>query len=412
MLRTTSKRYRIGVLAAFLGLAGCGDLLDVEAPGRIADENLNNPNALDALVEGMSADLTDAYDQMVYISPIAAGELFHSGSYSITDEAQGILKAEDSNGEFNLMQQARWVAEHGVERLRANLSAERFQRSPLVARAYIYGAIANRLSGEMLCSTTIDGGPEVPHTVHFERADSLATLAITHGTAAGMEDVVTAAHGVRASARAWLGDWAAAVDDAQQVPTDFVWVVPFGTGTAPGLDLYFETFDRFEFSVINTMFEPNDGEDPRTPWAPVILANGDTATGANGATLVFQQLKYTSEGDDVAATKGTEMLLLRAEAQLEMNGAAGIPEAYTLMNQARAFYGMDPLPMAATLEEAWDDLHYERSATVWLEARHLWDARRWFEKGPSDPGFFDFMEGRDTCFPIGEEERRSNPNLG
>ncbi|NIY08401.1 MAG: RagB/SusD family nutrient uptake outer membrane protein [Gemmatimonadetes bacterium] len=409
-MRTTSKWHRFGVLAAFLSLAGCGDILDVEAPGRIADENLNNPNAFDAIVEGMSADLTGAFDQMTYISPIAAGELFHSGSYDITEEAKGVLKPEDSNGEFNSMQQARWVAEHGVERLRENMTETRFNQSPLVAQGWLYGAIANRLLGEMLCSSTIDGGPEVPNTVHFERADSLATLAIAQAGRADLPDVATAAYGIRASARAWLGDWAGAVSDAQQVPDDFTWYVPFGSGNAPGLDIYFETYDRYEFSVINTMFADQE-DDPRVPWSVVILANGDTATGANGGTPMWQQEKYTSEADDVAATKGTEMLVLRAEAELEVNGAAGIPAAYALMNQAREQYGMDPLVETATLAEAWADLHYERSATTWLEARHLWDARRWFEKGSGDPGYFAFMEGRDTCFPIGDEERRSNPNL-
>lgn len=418
---TTRTCYRVVVLAAFLGSAACGDLLDVEAPGRIVDGDLNDPDAFAALVEGMSADLTGAFDQMTYISPIASGELFHSGSYAITEEARGVLTAEDSNGEFNEMQEARWVAENGIERMRENMTAIQFQNSPLVARAFLYAAIANRLLGEMMCTSTIDGGPEIPNTDHFVRAERLADSAIVRGTAAEMDDVITAAHGIRASVRAWQGNWSGAVSDAQLVPDEFVWVVPFAGGTANAPDIWFETHSRREFSVVNTMFEPNGGLDPRTPWDTVFTSDGSIQTGANGSTRFYQQLKYPTDDSDVPATKGSEMLLLRAEAQLEMNGAAGITAAYDLMDQARAVYEMGPITRGTTLEEAWADLHYERSATTWIEARHLWDARRWFEKGPTDPGYFGFMGGadglpggdddRDTCFPIGDEERRSNPNL-
>ncbi|HKJ91552.1 MAG TPA: RagB/SusD family nutrient uptake outer membrane protein [Longimicrobiales bacterium] len=401
---------RLGVLAAVLWLGACGDLLTVKAHGTIADDNLNSPDAVDALVEGMSYNLSQAYDEMVYIEPIASGELFHSGSYAITQEAKGVLKPEASNAEFNDMQRARWVAEHGVERIRSIMTADQFDNSPYVARAYLYGAIANRMLGENLCSSTIDGGPEVANTVHFQRADSLASLAITHAQAAGIDSIVTAAYGVRASARAWMGDWAGAVSDAQMVPDDFEYDVLFGSGNAPSLTLYYETHDRYEFSVINTVFQQHPG-DPRVPWHTVILANGDTATGANGATPMLQEDKYQADGSDVPAVKGTEMLVLRAEAAIEMNGASGISQAYTLMNQARAVYGMAALAPAADLAGTWADLHYERSATTWLEARHLWDARRWFNKGPGDPGYYPFLENRDTCFPIGDEERRSNPNL-
>ena len=421
-MTTTTKQLRVAVLAAFLGLAGCGDLLDVEAPGRLADENLNTENAFEALVEGMSADLTGAFDQMTYISPIAAGELFHSGSYAITEEARGVLSAEDSNGEFNAMQQARWVAENGIERMREFMNPTRFNSSPLVARAYLYAAIANRLLGEMMCTSTIDGGPEVPNTDHFVRAEMWADSAIAYGTRAELDDVVTAATGVRATVRAWQGDWAGAIADAQQVPDDFVWVVPFAGGTANAPELWYETHVRREFSVINTMFEPNGGADLRTPWDTVFRADGTVQTGANGTTLFYQQLKYTSDDADVPAVKGPEMLLLQAENALR-GGAAGIAAAYGFMNDARAVYGMGALTPAATLAEAWDDLQYERSATLWLEARHLWDARRWYEGvDTSDPMYFGFLGGadgvpggsddRDTCFPIGDEELRSNPNLG
>lgn len=402
---------RVAAVGAVVPLAACGDLLSVEAPGRISDEDLNTLNAFPALVAGMAWDLTNAYDATVlYTSTIASGELWHSGSYAITEEARGILVPEDMNGEWASMQQARWVAENGIERMRAVFEdagrGDAFARSPLVAKAYLYAGLSNRLLGESVCSTAIDGGAEQPHTVHFSRAQEHFTRAIEIGQAAGSSEVVDAARAGRASVRAWQGDWAGAVTDAEAVPVDHVFEVIFNQENAN--DLWIETHARPEFTVWNTPLQAAP-DDPRAPWIVVLLANGDTATGANGATPFFRQLKYAETGADVAATKGTEMLVLRAEAALRDNDIQG---AFALLNEAREFHDMDALAAPTSIEAAWDVLQSERLATLWLEGRHFWDVRRFFEAGPSSPMYNPFLEGRDTCFPISENERRSNPNLG
>ena len=411
MINLKNACVRIGALATLLPLMACGDILNVEAPGRIADENLNSLSAFPALVAGMSFDLTNAYDATVlYTLPIASGELFHSGSYSITDEASGVLLPEAMGGEWASMQQARWVAEQGIERMRMVFEdvgrPDEFDSSPLVAEAFLWAGLSNRLLGENLCSTVIDGGEEQPHTIHFGRAEGQFTRAIEIGQAAGEQDVVHAAYGGRASVRAWQGQWDAAVQDAQEVPIGFEWLVFFNVENAN--NLWVETHQRPEFSVWNTVFD-NAPDDPRIPWDTVFTEAGAIAAGANGTTPFYQQNKYNETGDDVPAVKGTEMLVLRAEAALR---EGNIEQAFTMLNEARAFYGMDPLAVPATLEEAWDILQFERGATLWLEGRRFWDVRRWFEAGPDSPMYHSFLEGRDTCLPISEEERRSNPNLG
>jgi hypothetical protein len=404
------KWARIGVLGTLVPLAACGDILTVEAPGRIADESLNALNAFPALVAGMSADLSDAYDASVlFTMPIASGELFHSGSYGITEQARGVLKPEDVNNEWEEIQQARFVAEDGIERMRRVFEevgqADAFQKSPLVARAYLLAGIANRLGGENFCSTVINGGEEQPNTIHFGRAEEQFTRAIEIGQVAGVKDIVTAAYGGRASVRAWQGKWDAAVQDAQQVPVGFVYSVIFNPEDAN--NLYIETHQRPEFTVWNTPIQDHP-TDPRVPFEIVRNNDGSIASGADGSTPFYRQLKYAEPGADVPAVKGTEMLVLRAEAALR---DGNIAQAFALLNEARAFYNMEPLTAPGTLEAAWEVLRFERLATVWLEGRHLWDVRRFFEAGPGSPMYDPFLEGRDTCFPISEEERKSNPNL-
>ncbi len=397
---------RAAVLPVLITLAAC-DIFETEAPGRIADENLDNLSAVSGLVVGMSYDLAQAMDGLLEAwVPLAAGELFHGGSYDWADVPSGTILPEDVDGIWGTMHQARWVSEQGIERIRGILDETpgAFENSPLVARAYLLAGFANRTLGENVCETAIDGGGREPNSVHFERAVDQFTEAIQIGQAAGDDDVVTAAYGGRASVRAWLGDWAGAVEDAMQVPVGFSYVSRL-SADGESNQLAYETHDRFEYTVFNTEWADHP-DDPRAPWIIVYNADNSVAVGANGSTPHYQQIKYTSTEDDVPLTTGTEMLVLRAEAALRSNDIAG---AFLLLNEARAHYGMDPLTPPATLEEAWSILHVERGATTWLENRRLWDLRRWFAE--TGPAHHDFLADRDQCIPISEEEMNTNENL-
>ena len=399
------RKWFSGALVAALALstAGC-DILNVEAPGRIADEDLAAIEAFPALVTGMAFDLTQAMDASNQDLALASGELFHGGSYDFADLPRGIILAEDMDGEWSSAQQARWVAENGITRMQEILDAAVFAKSALVARAYLLAGFANRLLGEMLCSTAIDGGAEEPNTVHFDRAMGHFTQAISVGGPAGTSDIVAAAYGGRASIKAWTGDWSGAVADGLNVPIDFRYDSDYTNEVAN--DIAFETHNRFEFSVFGTEFQ-DFPDDPRAPWTIILNADGSITNGANGSTPMYQQNKHDDLDSPVALTKGTEMKVLAAEA--ELRGGGNIGTAFALLNEARDEYGMVALAVPATLAEAWTTLHHERGAELWLETRRFWDLRRWFAE--SGPSHHDFLQGRDDCFPISEEERDANPNL-
>ena len=406
-MRLGTKALRVAALTALIPLAACGDLFETEAPGRIADENLDDPAAIPPLVVGMSYDLAQAHDGLLEAwVPLSAGELFHGGSYDWDRVPQGVILPEDVNGIWGTMHQARWVAETGIERIRNIMAGDEgaFERSPFVARAYLLAGLANRTLGENVCETVIDGGERQPHTIHFERAIDQFDQAIAIGAAAGADDIVTAAYGGRASAKAWLDDWAGAAQDAQRVPIDFVYLARLAADGESN-SLAYETHDRFEYTVFSTEWESHP-DDPRAPWIVVYNADGSVANGANGRTPHYQQKKYTNQEDDIPLTKGTEMLMIRAEAALRSNDLTG---AFALLNQARAEYDMDPLAPPASAAEAWRIFHVERGATTWLENRRLWDLRRWFEE--SGPAHHDFLADRARCIPISEEEVNTNANL-
>ena len=82
--------------------------------------------------------------------------------------------------------------------------------------------------------------------------------------------------------------------------------------------------------------------------------------------------------------------------------------AASIVNAIRSGIGVPPWPIANS-SDAWLALKRERSIELWLEARRLGDLHRWKEDG--SPGAVEDMTGRATCFPIGQNELDSNPNL-
>jgi hypothetical protein len=402
----------LGPLAAALLavalLGACKDFLTVSNPGPIEDSKLESVEAVAGFVTGMSGDLSNSLDEMVRITGIASDELTHGGSY--TGEGlwyRGIIKPEDINDQWALMQRARWVAEQGIERIKG-IPGEVYDTDPAAARANLLAGFANRQLGENVCQAVFDGGPAESDSAHFTRANAYFTEAIRIASAKNVVDVLTAAYGGRASVRASLGDWAAAITDAQQVPAAFVYVSPFSTNsTRENNSLVQETYVRREFTVFNTQWA-QVFNDPRVPWDTIYTSTARTTVqkGQDGKTNFFRQRKYPDLGADIALTKGTEMLMLRAEERLR---AGDIPTAFTLINQQRAQYKLAALTAPTDIVTAWRTFQKEYGAVVWLEARRLWQLRRW--GADAGPAHTSFLDGRATCIPISLNERQSNPNL-
>ena len=403
-----TPRRRLGaVLVITVAAAACSDMFSVTNPGPIADDALQTPEAVPGFVTGMSGDLSNALDEIVRITGIASDELTHGGSY--TGEGlwyRGIINSADINDQWALMQRARWVAENGITRIKA-VPGYTYDNDPSAARANLLAGFANRLLGENVCKAVFDGGPIESDSVHFQRAQVYFTEAIRIAQSKNVIDVLTAAYGGRASARAALGDWTGAVADAQQVPTAFVYNALFSTNSSrESNSLVQETYVRREFTVFNTQWA-TVFNDPRVPWDTLYTNAARTTVqkGQDGKTNYFRQRKYPDLASDIPLVKGTEMLMLRAEAALR---AGDIPGAFTLINQQRARYLLVALAEPADLPTAWRTLQKEYGAVVWLEARRLWQLRRW--GADAGPAHTTFLDGRASCIPISLQETQSNPN--
>jgi hypothetical protein len=393
----------VPVLLAGLVSGACD--LSVTNPGPVQDSQLNTPAAIPALVNGMSGDLSLALGTFLGGDggPVMTDELVHSGNFAApNDYAVGVITPADVDGPYQRMQRARWVAEDGLRRMHTVLG-DAFETNPDTPRAYLYAGFANRLLGENSCQAVIDGGPAESDSVYFQRAESLFTRANVTAAALGNTTIATAALAGRASVRAALGDWANAVVDAAQVPPTFVFNAIFSLNSSrENNDLAYQTHVRREMTVWGTQWAATNS-DPRTPWDTVFTASRKVQTGNDGHTPFFRQDKYVTLADGIPLAKGTEMLLLRAEAALRQGDLATMTG---FINQERAVYGLAPVAQPGTVAEAWPLLQRERGAVLWLEGRRLWDLRRWYVEGINS-----FLNGRDKCMPFGASELASNPHL-
>jgi hypothetical protein len=392
-----------------LHLGACD--LNVSNPGPVADDALDENSAHLAVVNGMGRTLARALGYVAYTSAVTSREIVSAGHRNpvtlgiSAKQAVGILDPgwEETNDHWKFAQQARWVAEDGVRRIKA-ANPETITSTALGAQALLYAGFANRLLGENMCDAVFDGGPIEPRLAYFERAQAAFTDAMSAATAAANVDLLNAARAGRASVRVWLGDWDGAMADAALVPLAFSYRAVYSNTEQEQFNRIFAanlTTQRAH-SVVGTYFESYFREtgDKRVSWSSDPAFPKGTAD-----VLWYFQTKYTTRGSPINLASGREMRLIIAEGQLRKGDATA---ALATINALRAASAVAPRSAASTAD-LWTVLGRERGIELWLEGRHLGDLFRW--KEDNVPGTFDDMTGRDRCFPIGVSELDANPNF-
>lgn len=404
------------IMALAVAVVGCD--FTVTNPGPTQDQDLNQQSAHSAVVNGMARGLLEATNWIAYTSALPAHEIFPGGQtgahgHSVPAQ-QGQLRIDQTNTHWELAQRARWVAEDGIRRFQEEVD-ETSSYGPL-ARAHMWAGFANRLLGENMCQAVINGGEAQPASVYLERAESHFTDAIEIAENAGLDRIVTASQGGRASVRVHLGDWAGAVQDAQGVPRDFDFRLE-----ASGIDS--ETRNRVywananqpyrAYTIWNTYYDSYyaDTGDPRTPWGEdPDVPHPNAAVQGYGQVPWYFQTKYDSQDAGYMLTDGREMALVRAESLLR---DGQWQEAMSIINDIRSNVGVEER-QASNSDEAWTHLMRERGIELWLEGRRLADLERWEQEDvPGDMGFESWFSDSspDRCFPIPETERQTNPNV-
>jgi hypothetical protein len=453
---------RTSAVAALLFAVACDT--GVTNPGLIPDHELDKPEAWPAVVAGARRALADAIGssattggQLLYWGAAVSFEINpagSTGSFGIPTDVQiGLPTDATMNDDWTSSSVARYTPEAAVARFKRVMPDTLFAKSTLVALAYLYAGYANRLLGENFCQSVIplvDPDPTqyklLPgslgsHTLYFLRADTAFTNALAVFTASGKTDTQTvngirAAHAGRASVRAdlatyGLATWADVLTDAAVVADTITFQAPYSAASPDQYNYLYWARANQSFRAHTQWGTFYEGyyrvtRDPRVKWDTGGL-KGDAAVAKFGGRVPFwPEAKYTTTSAPVRLSSGWEMRLIEAEAALVAGDTATARAKMNLHRTALALPGVT----FTNLTEAWTALKTERAIELWLEARRLGDLRRWTDN--SVPG--GYVDGtyrasvadtlhatpietmtapvaRALCFPVGRNERETNPNI-
>lgn len=401
---------RLGVVLVTLGgIAACD--LTVTNPGPVQDEFLNDEGAFPAVLQGVRRLHALGYTRIALDGAMQSLEAIPGGLFD-TEFKKGILTSDNSDDNWQNLQEARWVAEDGARRLK-EIGAD---SGPIYAELLIQAAYATRTLGHNMCTAVFDGGVAEDYMAYFDRAEQHFTEAIAVASGAGEDDLVSAAQAGRADVRMWKGDWGGAVSDAQGVADDFQFQLHYYDLDFPDSnEMMFRqaSLPWREYTIWSTFMEGyyEDTGDPRMAWRD---NPADPITMVDNLPF-YVQLKFTEFTSPHTLSSGWEMRLIEAE-DILVNSPANFQDAVDLINQVRTRNISDlddnPLPplSAADVEEAWSLLKQERRIELWGENRRLGDLRRWSTANRPGPQPLEDVSGRSSCFPIGVTEVRTNTN--
>src|SRR5258705_5411856 len=133
--------------------AGCSSLLDVKNPNNVNQDNLNNPAAAAALANGALSATARALGNVLTPYSEATDELTWIGSRDAWDDLdKGYLTgitSEFVDAAFPLVAQSRWLSDEAIKRLSGFDADGKLADRNLLARSYLYGAIAYTMIGDM-----------------------------------------------------------------------------------------------------------------------------------------------------------------------------------------------------------------------------------------------------------------------
>ncbi|UCC72308.1 MAG: hypothetical protein JSV86_18370 [Gemmatimonadota bacterium] len=456
-----------GMLAlAFLlvPISACDEILDVNNPAEINDEDLLDEQLLDAQVAGV----------LKLLEELMSGdeESFTQGSTFLTDEQLTGLNWEDwqrvnqriviyTEGPLDDMwdNQSEFLmnGRMALEKLDALLedpSTDR--RVALVSMMVGYGYV---FMAETWCQVVLAESVDQLGTTLYTH-DEILALAFPHferaidvGTEAGDMDIVYAAHVGLARAYLTLGNWTEVTSYAGAVPTDWTGYWVEYSAVDPGLNnnLYNElrgsnhtvgVHPAFLQGIYGDQGLIDTQTDPRIQHTSNYSTGHDASTllykpymglrfeGYTGATIAPQSAECPNctpggaiEGTDVLLVdQGTNVLLadgLEAqhhyyEAIARQNPSDANLQAFV---NARRAVGNE---LAYTGADWFAELRRQRSRDLYMGGIRLGDLRRWKRDGVGDffptgphpnPDRPPAVYGVWTCYVMPLEEYEGNPGL-
>ena len=406
--------WRAGVLclALTMGLGGCDGLLDVQIPGDVPAEALDDPALADVLVQSAVGDFNCALNNYAGATAALTDEFIGAAGWAdYTDWDTRKITASDNDlgsggctnfgfGVYTPLQTARVQAEANFARLQEFPDGEVADKPLGLATLAVYAGYGYTVLGEGFCELAFDEGPLVTPAEAMSQAENWFGQAMQLAQAAGANDLLNMSRVGQARVLLNQGRAAEAAGVAAMVPEGFVMNVErSGTAERRWNRIARHTHGEFFYSVDPTF---RDLEFGGTPDPRVVTADAGRL-GHDGITPVILPMKYTNVSDPIALATWTEAQLVIAE-------ASGGHDAVNIIN---ALHNRAGLPAFASSDatEIMNHIIQERSREFFLEGRRQADLLRYglpFQTGFNHKGQ---PYGDTTCFPLPDVERINNPNI-
>ncbi|ACY47810.1 RagB/SusD family nutrient uptake outer membrane protein [Rhodothermus marinus] len=436
------KSLWIGLLVFSLGLsiAGC-NLLDVNNPNNLVEEDLGNPAAAEPMVNGVEAAVTRAVQAILTPYSTATDELVWVGSRDAWQQLD-FGNVDDPFNEFTdaafpYVAEARWWADAVIARLEAFRNEGALSDPTVLARAYLYGAIIYVTIADMFDDFAFsdrmesappigrDGLPQVYDTAinYLDRA--LAIAEARNNTALQGQILMFRARAKYSKAlRAMLRPGqvqvnglvndAGAVADAQAalaVVDPEARVILDMDPNAPDLvigdlSLGDQVNSRLEMRIGDTYIQPT----PNNKQTQAVIFKDIIDTEVVHPFVEQEITAFHAAGlyPDMTVASEREMHLILAEAMLASGDVNGFA---THINHLRTRDGLTPYDPNSSGIEPIEMLRFSRQAYLFLQGRRLADHYRFNDPSPEWRPDGTAMRQPGTFFPITIIERRANPYI-
>ena len=436
MYRKTTTAWRRGLLAVALGLGvgACDDLLSVDRPGQITDGQVADPALVDAIVAAAEGEYHVAFNWVANSGAAASDEAIFSHGWSPWDDYDerdvvASSPAWDGIG-YPWMQRARVTAVRSAAQLKEI-------NAPGVAQATAlnYAGFATVLLADYLCAVPLNGGAAQARPAVYDSAVALFQQALTAAAGdAGQTNLANVG-----MARAYLNkhdlphaiEFAKKVDPSYQAWVRFVDSQNFDDWQQK-YNLYYRTsgfISPSEFSLALDPAEWAGKSDLRVPFEADSVRRMFTSNPyARSGYVPFTPESFEgwtpgnhhmiSGGEDIRFASGLEAQYIIAEASL-YGGAGGWTDAQVrAFIDARRAVGGHGAYGGADLK---GELREQRKMDLFFAGYRMPDLIRYkqyygvdlWPKGKIGgyPAAAPYTYGSTECWPIGQSEISTNPNL-
>lgn len=440
--RFIMKRFTKHFLAiALVGgtiLGGC-NLLDVNNPNSLVEEDIEQPVTAEFLVNGSEATVADGVSGYLAIYSVASDELNWVGSFDAWQDVM-IGNFNDPTNQFvdqeyPTISRARWWADDVIERLNEFDNEGQLQDKTQLSRAYLYGAIAYVTIADMfnnfVFTNRAEGGPPIGEENMVGLYDT-AIGYINIGLAIdGISPELEASLiGMRARANYAKAMWAKmnpsvntadplinnseAVADAQAalslMDPDFKYQLTFSPSTLNNYAAQ-QTNQRVELVVNPSVYIVADDDGRRIkninfPDSTVLIRDPIDDIPDPAAYNILFEFTTADQYAPVTIVSAREMHLILAEAAAAGNTGVDFDE------QINAIRALDEelSDYEGQISEL-EMLQHTRQVNLLLQGRRLHDMYRFDISSPQWEQNSTAETNPGTFFPISITECRANPEV-